>query len=137
MFIASMNLLIWFLGNISSLGSNLGKSFFRCLDRGFWGPGMARELIVRHRWLDAMLPPKVKFNWGDGIEAKGGLVSGGSWGPKPPAWVSGKSKNVGSSPWKPARFRNWGSLEVLEWDIYVLGWWISKIEIQLRRWVRI
>ena len=39
---------------------------------------MARELIVSHGWLVAMMPPKVKLNQGDGIESKGGLVSGGS-----------------------------------------------------------
>ena len=42
---------------------------------------MARALIVSDGWLDAMLPLKLKFNRGDVIEAKGGLVSGGSEGP--------------------------------------------------------
>ena len=46
---------------------------------------MARALIVSHGWLASILPPKVKFHQGDGIEAKGGLVSGGSRGPGPPA----------------------------------------------------
>ena len=49
---------------------------------------MARALIVRHRGLASMLPSKVKFNQGDGIEPKCGLVSGGLGGPKPPACVS-------------------------------------------------
>ena len=49
---------------------------------------MARALIVSHCGLASMLPPKVKLNQGDGIEYKGGLVSGGSGGPKPPACVS-------------------------------------------------
>ena len=61
----------------------MGKSFFGCLGSGFCGLGMERALIASHGWLDAMLPPKVKFNQGDGIEAKGGFVSGGSGGPKP------------------------------------------------------
>ena len=39
---------------------------------------MARALIVSHGWLYAMHPPKVKFNQGDEIEAKCGLISGGS-----------------------------------------------------------
>ena len=46
MFIASVNLLIWFSGDVSSSGSNLGKSFSRCLGIGFRGLGMERELIV-------------------------------------------------------------------------------------------
>ena len=45
---------------------------------------MARALIVSHRQLASMLPPKVKFNQGDGIESKGGLLSGGSRGLGPP-----------------------------------------------------
>ena len=45
---------------------------------------MERALIVIHYGLVAMLPPKVKFNRGDGIESKGGFVSGGSGGPEPP-----------------------------------------------------
>ena len=48
---------------------------------------MGRALIVSHGWLVAILLPKLKFNRGDGIEAKGGLVSGGSRGPEPPAWA--------------------------------------------------
>ena len=43
---------------------------------------MARALIMGHGWLVTMLPPKLKFNRGDGIEAKGGLVLGGLEGPK-------------------------------------------------------
>ena len=46
---------------------------------------MARSLIVSHRGLAAMLPPKVKFNHGDGMEPKGGLVLGGLGGPEPPS----------------------------------------------------
>ena len=46
---------------------------------------MERELIVSHHGLAAMMPPKVKLNQGDRIESKGGLVSGGSRGPEPPA----------------------------------------------------
>jgi hypothetical protein len=42
---------------------------------------MARALIASHGWLDVMLPPKVKFNRGDGIESKGVLILGGSGGP--------------------------------------------------------
>ena len=73
--------------NISLLGSKLGKSYSRCLGRGFLGLGMASALIVSHGWLDAMIPPKLKFNQGYVIEAKGGLVSGCSRGPEPPAWA--------------------------------------------------
>ena len=58
---------------------------------------MARALIVIHHGLAAMLPPNVKFNRGDGIESKGGLVSGGLRGPKQPSWVSGKLKKLESS----------------------------------------
>ena len=68
MFITSMNLSIWFLCSISSSGSNLGKSFFGFLGKGFRGLGMERELIVSHHGLDDMLPPKVKLNWGDGMD---------------------------------------------------------------------
>ena len=51
--------------------------------------------MVSHLGLAAILPPNVKFNRGDGIEPKGGgLVSGGSGGPEPPACVSEKLKNV-------------------------------------------
>ena len=57
---------------------------------------MERALIVSHGWLATMLPPKVKFNRGDGIEAKGRLISGGSRGLEPHACVSRNSKNVGS-----------------------------------------
>ena len=85
MFIASMNLSIWVLVSISSSGSNLGKSLYRFLGKGFWGPEMARGLIVSHRGLVAILPPKLEFNRGDGIEYKGGLVLGGSGSPEPPA----------------------------------------------------
>ena len=46
---------------------------------------MARALIVSHHGLADMMPPKVKFNQGDGIESKSGLVSAGLIGPKPPA----------------------------------------------------
>ena len=45
---------------------------------------MERALIVSHRGLAVMFPPKLKFNRGDGIESKGGLVLGGSRGPEPP-----------------------------------------------------
>ena len=57
---------------------------------------MERALIMSHHVLDAMLPPKVKFNRGDGIDPKGGLVSGGSGGPEPLACVSERLKNVES-----------------------------------------
>ena len=97
------------------------------MGRGFWGPGLVRVLIVSHGWLDSMLPPKVKLNWGDGIKAKGGLISGGSGGPKPPAWVLRKSNTLGSSSWIYARFWNSGSSEVSKWDMFVMGWWISEI----------
>ena len=49
---------------------------------------MARGLIVSHCGLDAILPPKVKFNQGDGIDPKCGLALGGWGGPEPPACVS-------------------------------------------------
>ena len=121
MFIASMNLSTWVLGSTSSSGSNLGKSFSGFVGKSFWGPGMARGFIVSHRGLVAMLPPNVKLNWGDGIETKGGLVSGGSWGLEPLAWVSEKLKNV-ESPWKSTR-----STKVSEWAISMMGWKTSEI----------
>ena len=40
---------------------------------------------MSHHGLAAILTPKVKFNRWDGMETKGGLISGGSGGPKPPA----------------------------------------------------
>ena len=107
--------------------SNLCKSFYGCLGRGFWGPWMPRELIVSNGWFPAMLPPKLKFKWGDGIEAKGGLVSGGLRGLEPPIWASGKSKNAWSSSWKSARFKNSKSLEVSKWSISMMGRQISEI----------
>ena len=57
---------------------------------------MERALIVSHHGLAAKLPSKVKFNQGDGMDPKGGLVSGGSGGPEPPNCVSEKLKNVES-----------------------------------------
>ena len=99
----------------------MGKSFSGWLGKGFWGPRMERALIVSHHGLASMRPPKVKFNQVDGIESKGGLVSGGSGGLEPPTWVSGKSKNVESS-WKSIV-----SSKASEWDIFVLGWQISEI----------
>ena len=51
---------------------------------------------MSHHGLASILPPNVRFNRGDGIEPKGGLVSGGSGGPKPPACVSERLKNVES-----------------------------------------
>ena len=53
--------------------------------------------MVSHLGLAALFPPNLKFNQGDGIEPKGGLVSGGSGGPKPPACVSERLKSVESS----------------------------------------
>ena len=44
---------------------------------------MASGLMVSHRGLAAISPLNVKFNQGDGIEPKGGLVSGGSGGLEP------------------------------------------------------
>jgi hypothetical protein len=63
---------------------------------------MARGLIASHCGLVAMLPLEVKLNQADGIDPKGGLVSRGSRGPKPPACVSKKLKNV-ESPLKSNR----------------------------------
>ena len=117
--------MIWTLGNISLSISNLGRIFYGLLGKEFWGPIMERELIVSHGWLAAMLPPKVKFNRGDGIKANAGFVLGGSGGPKSPSWVSEKSKNVGSSSWKYVRFQNSGSSEVSKWDISIMGRRIS------------
>ena len=57
---------------------------------------MARGLIVSHCGLDAIMPPNVKFNRGDGIEPKGGLVSRSSGGPEPPSCVSERLKSVES-----------------------------------------
>ena len=57
---------------------------------------MESGLMVSHRGLAAIFPLIVKFNRGDGIEPKGGLVSGGSRGPEPPAYVSERLKSVES-----------------------------------------
>ena len=81
MFIASMKLSRWVLGSNSSMGSNLGKSLSGFLGKSFWGPAMARGLMVSHLGLAAIFSPNVKFNRGDGIKPKGGLVSGGTGGP--------------------------------------------------------
>ena len=43
--------------------------------------------MVSHHGLASILPQNVKFNRGDGMETKGGLVSGGLGGPEPPARV--------------------------------------------------
>ena len=51
---------------------------------------------MSHRGLAAILPPNFKFNRGDGMEPKGGLVSGGPGGPEPPACVSERLKSVES-----------------------------------------
>ena len=95
---------------------------------------MERALIVSHGWLDSMFPPKFKFNQGDGIKSKGGLISGGSGGLEPLAWALGNSKNVWTSSWKYARFQNLGSSEVSKWYIYmcvcvcvcVCVWWVDE-----------
>jgi hypothetical protein len=52
--------------------------------------------MVSHLGLATILLPNVKFNRGDGIDPKGGLVSGGSGGPEPPAYVSERLKSVES-----------------------------------------
>ncbi|CAF4379549.1 unnamed protein product, partial [Adineta steineri] len=64
--------------------------------KSFWGPTMTRGLMVSHHGLASILPPNVKLNRGDGMEPKGGLILGGSGGPKPLACVSEKLKNVES-----------------------------------------
>ena len=51
---------------------------------------------MSHLGLVSILLPNVKFNRGDEIETRGGLVSGGSGGPKPPAYVSERLKSVES-----------------------------------------
>ena len=51
---------------------------------------------MSHLGLAAIFPSNVKFNRGDGIGPKGGLVSGSLGGPKPLACVSERLKNVGS-----------------------------------------
>ena len=116
-----MNLSIWVLGSISSSRSNLGKSLSGFLGKGFWGTTMARGSMVSHRGLASILPPNVKFNRGDGIELKCGLVSGGLGGPEPPACVLERLKKV-ESPWKSK-----GSSKVPEWAMSMMGWWISEI----------
>ena len=57
---------------------------------------MARGLMVSHRGLAAIFPLNVKFNRGDRIDPKGGLISGGLEGPEPPSCVLEKLKNVES-----------------------------------------
>ena len=52
--------------------------------------------MVSHRGLAAIWPLNVKFNRGDGIEPKGGLLLGGSEGLEPPACVLEKLKNIES-----------------------------------------
>ena len=99
MFIEIMNLSRWVLGSVSSSGSNLGKSLSGFLGKSFWGPAMARGLMVSHCGLAAIFPQNVKLNRGDGIEPMGGLVSGGSGGLEPPTCVLEKLKNV-EFPWK-------------------------------------
>ena len=51
---------------------------------------------MSHLGLAAIFPLNVKFNRGDGMEPKGGLVSGGPGGPEPPAYVSERLKTVES-----------------------------------------
>ena len=51
---------------------------------------------MSHLGLAAISPLNVKFNQGDGMEPKGGLVSRGSGGREPPACVSERLKNVES-----------------------------------------
>ena len=76
---------------------------------------MARGLIVNHCGLATILPPKVKFNQGYGMDLEGGLVSRGTGGPEPPSCVLEKLKNV-ESPWKSI-----GSSEVLESAMSMMG----------------
>ena len=57
---------------------------------------MARGLMVSHSGLAAIFPLNVKFNQGDGIEPKGGLVSGGPRGPEPPTWILERLKTIES-----------------------------------------
>ena len=51
------------------------------LGKSFWGLAIARGLMVSHLGLASIFPPNVKFNRGDGMEPKGGLVSRGPGGP--------------------------------------------------------
>ena len=69
---------------------------------------MERGLIVSYLGLATIFPPNVKFNQRDGMEPKGGLVSGGPRGPELAACVSEKLNNV-ESPGKSK-----GSSKVLE-----------------------
>ena len=48
------------------------------------------------RGLAAILLPNVEFSREDGMETKGGLVSGGPGGPEPPACVSERLKTIES-----------------------------------------
>jgi len=52
--------------------------------------------MMSHLELAAIFPPNVKFNRGDGMEPKGGLVLGGPGGLEPPACVSERLNTVES-----------------------------------------
>ena len=52
--------------------------------------------MVSHLGLATIFPPNMKFNRGDGMEPKGGLVSGGLGGPEPPACVLERLKTIES-----------------------------------------
>ena len=51
---------------------------------------------MSHLGLVAIFPLNVKFNQGNGMKPKGGLVLGGPGGPEPPTCVSEKLNNVES-----------------------------------------
>ena len=54
---------------------------------------MERASKVSHGQFVSMLPPKLKFGQGDGIEVTKGFVLRGSGGLGPPARLSGKSNS--------------------------------------------
>ena len=115
-----MNCLIWSSSSTSLLGSNLCKGFSVDLGKGCGAPGMERASIVSHGRFAAMLPPKLKFGKGDGIEVTWGFLLGGLRGTKQLACVSRMSNSLGLPFEKSNRLRNLGSSDVSEWAIVLI-----------------
>ena len=87
----SINCLIWYSTETSLSGINFVRSFSICLGKGCWAIGTTMELPTSQGQLDSILAMKLRLGPGYEILVQGGFVSGGSRGPKPPAWASRKS----------------------------------------------
>ena len=78
----------------------MSKLFYGCFNNGCCALGTTMEFVANQGLFVAMVARKLKFGHGYGGLLQGGLVSGGSEGPEPPASTSGRSQNVESTSGK-------------------------------------